>query len=85
MATVRDPTNPRGTKWPNKDPILVSIHIFWLITVIERFCKIHLSLKIYTNNIYGIFSLFFSDEVLTIIIKNINIYRARHYRYLKTI
>ena len=35
MATVRDPTNPRGTKRLNKDLILVSTHLFRLVIVIE--------------------------------------------------
>ena len=82
MATVGDPTDPRGTKRPNKDPILVSTHIFRLVVVIERPYKVCLPPEIRPNNIYDIFSLFFSDEVLTIIIKNTNIYKAQHYRYL---
>ena len=85
MATVRDPTNPRDTKRPNKNPILVSTHTFRLVIVIERPCKVYLPPEIHPNNIYGVFSLSFSNEVLTIIIKNTNIYRAQHYRHLKTI
>ena len=85
MATVGDPTDPRGTKRPNEDPILVSTHTFRLVIVIERPCKVRLSPEIRPDDIYGIFSLFFSDEVLTIIIKNTNIYGAQHYRHLKTI
>ena len=36
------------------------------------------------NNVYGIFSLFFTHEVLAVIVKNTNIYGAQHYRHLKT-
>ena len=85
MATVGDPTDPRGTKWPNKNSILVSTYIFRLVIVIKLPYKVYFPAEICPNNIYGIFSLFFSNEVLTIIIKNTNIYKAQHYRYLKTI
>ena len=85
MATVGDPTDPRGTKRPNKNPILVSTYIFRLVIVIEHPCKVCLPPEIRPDYAYGIFSLFFSNKVLAIIIKNTNIYKARHYRYLKTI
>ena len=70
MATVGDPTDPRGTKRPNKDPILVSTHTFRLVIVIERSCKVCFPPEICSDDIYDIFSLFFSDKVLTIIIKH---------------
>ena len=85
MATVGDFTDPRSTKQPNKDLILVSIHIFRLVIVIKCPCKVCLPPEIHSDDAYGIFSLFFSDEVLAIIIKNTNIYKAQYYRYLKTI
>ena len=84
MATTGDPTDPRGTKRLNKDPILVSTHIFKPVIIIKYPCKVCLSSHIQPNNTYSIFSLFFTYKVLTIIIKNTNIYGAQYYRHLKT-
>ena len=76
MATTGDPTDLRGTKCLNKNLILVFIYIFKLVIIIEYPCKICLPSYIQPNDIYGIFSIFFTHEVLTIIIKNTNIYEA---------
>ena len=84
MATTGDSTDPRGTKRPNKDPILVSLHIFRPIIVAEYPCKVCLPSNIYSKNVYGIFSLFFNNEVLSVLVKNTNFYKARHYKGLKT-
>ena len=84
MATTGDPTDPRGTKRPNEDPILVSAHTFRPVITIERPCKVCLPSHIQPNDAYGIFSLFFTHEVLAVIVKNTNIYGAQHYRHLKT-
>ena len=40
MATTGDPTDPRGTKRPNKDPILVSSHTFRPVIIVEHPCKV---------------------------------------------
>ena len=59
----------------------------WYLTpikVIKRPSKPYLPPYIRPNNVYGIFSLFFNDEVLGIIIKNINRYKFRYYQALKT-
>ena len=85
MAITGNPIDPRGIKRPNKDLILVFTHTFRPVIAIERPYKVCFPSDIYLNNIYSIFSLFFTTEVLTIIIKNINTYGARHYRYLKTL
>ena len=74
MATIGDSTDPKGTKRPNKDSILVSAHTFRPVAVTEYSYKAYLSLNIYPNNIYGIFSLFFTNDVLEVIAKNINKY-----------
>ena len=79
MATVRDSIDPKGTKRLNKDLILVFTHIFKSIIVIERPPKIYLFLNIYSNDVYGIFSLFFINNILDILIKNINKYGALYY------
>ena len=84
MATTGDPTDPRGNKRPNEDPILVSSHTFRPVIVTERPCKVCLPVNIHPKNAYGIFSLFFNDEVLTVLVKNTNLYGARHYKGLKT-
>ena len=84
MATVGDSTDPKGTKRPNEDPILVSAHIFKPVVVIERPPKICFSLNVYSNDACGIFSLFFTNDVLNILIKNTKKYGALHYQHLKT-
>ena len=38
-----------------------------------------------TNDVYAIFSLFFSNAVLDVLIKSTNTYRAQHYKQLKAI
>ena len=83
IATTGDPTNPRDTKRPNKDLILVSSHTFRPIIVTECLCKVCLPSNIYPKNVYDIFSLFFNNEVLSVLIKNTNLYRARYYKGLK--
>ena len=82
MAIIGDPTDPRGTKRPNEDPILVSTHIFKPVVAIDRPCKVCLPSDIHPDDAYGIFSLFFSTKVLAIIVKNTYTYAAR--RHLKT-
>ena len=74
MAIIGDSINPKGTKRPNKDLILVSTHTFRPVAVAERPYKAYLPLNIYPDNVYGIFSLFFTNNVLEAIVKNINKY-----------
>ena len=74
MATIGDSIDPKGTKRPNKNSILVSAHIFRFVTVAECLCKAYLPSNIRPNNIYGIFSLFFINDVLEAIGKNTNKY-----------
>ena len=74
MATIGDSIDPKGTKRPNKDLILVSAHIFRPVAVTERLCKACLSPNIHPDNIYGIFSLFFTNDLLEVIAKNTNKY-----------
>ena len=81
MATIGDSTDPKGTKRPNKNSILVSTYTFRPIAVAERPYKVYLPPNIRPNNIYGIFSLFFTNDVLEIIAKNTNKYA--HRRYIK--
>ena len=84
MATVGDSTDPKGTKCLNEDLILVSAHIFKPVVVIERPPKIYFPLNVYPNDVYGIFSLFFTNDVLDILTKNMNKYGALYYQHLKT-
>ena len=83
MATIGDSTDPKGTKRPNEDPILVSAHIFKPVVVVERPLKICLPLSVRLNDAYSIFSLFFTNDVLAMIIENTNKYKALHYQHLK--
>ena len=83
MATIRDSTDPKCTKRPNKDLILVSTHMFKLVIITEYSLKICLTSTVRPNNIYSIFSLFFTNDVLDILIKNIKKYEAFCYQHLK--
>ena len=83
MAIIGDSTDPKGTKRPNKNLILVSVHMFKLVIVAEHPSKICLPSTVRPNNAYGIFSLFFTNNVLNMLIKNTNKYGALHYQHLK--
>ena len=83
MATTGDPTDPRGTKRPNEDPIHESLPTYRPIKVAKRPFKPCLPPHICFDDVYGIFSLFFNDEVLGVIIKNTIRYGFRHCQALK--
>ena len=83
MATIEDSTDPKDTKRRNKDLILVSVHMFKLVIAAERSSKICFPSTVRPNNVYGIISLFFINNVLNMLVKNINKYRAFYYQYLK--
>ena len=83
MATVGDFTDPKGTKRPNKNLIVVSTHTFKYVIIAERPSKISLSLNISSDNIYGIFSLFFINDVLEMLAKNTNKYISQRYKELQ--
>ena len=82
MATIRDSTDPKDTKRPNKDPILVSAHIFNPVVVVERPPRIYFPESVSPKNVYGIFSLFFTNNILKTIAKNFNRYAALQEAYL---
>ena len=83
MATVRDPTDPKGTRRPDNGPITMSAHRFKPITIAERSLKIYLPLTIRPNNACGIFSLVFTNGILNMLVKNKNKYKALHHQYFK--
>ena len=83
MATVGDSTDPKGTKRPNEDPIIVSVHTFKPVVVAERPSKICLPLNISPDDVYGIFSLFFTNDVLEMLVKNTNRYASQRYKELQ--
>ena len=85
MATVGDPTDPKGTRRPDDGPITVSAHRFKPVAVAECPSKICLPPTIRPNNACGIFSLFFINDVLEMLIKNTNKYGALHHQYLKAL
>ena len=78
MATTGDPTDPRGTKRPNEGPILESAHTYKPVLIAERPFRPCLPSNIHPDDPYAIFSLFFTDKVLDIIIKNTNVYGSQH-------
>ena len=83
MATIGDSTDPKGTRRPNEDPILVSAHTFKPVIVAERPSKICLPSNIRPNDAYGIFSLIFTNDVLAMIAENTNNYGALRHQHLK--
>ena len=83
MAIIGDSIDPKGTKRPNKDLILVSTHMFKLVIVAEHPLKIYLFSTVRPNNVCGIFSFFFINDVLDVLVKHINKYKALYYQYLK--
>ena len=70
MTTVGDPTDPEGTKRPKEDPILACAHIFKPVIVAERPPRLCLPSHVSPKDAYGIFSLFFTNDVLETIAKN---------------
>ena len=81
MAIIGDPTDPQGTKRPNEDPTLVCAHTFKPVIVADCPSKLCLPSNIPASNVYGIFSLFFTNDVLKIIVENTNRYAALHKAY----
>ena len=78
MATIGDSTDPQGTKRPNEDPIIDTVHIFNPVIIADRPLKPCLPQKISSNDPYAIFSLFFTNKVLQTIAENTNKYADLH-------
>ena len=83
MATVGDSTDPQGTKRPNEDLIIDTAHIFNPVIVADRLLKPCLPSNIFSNDLYAIFCLFFTNEVLQIIAENTNKYADLHKVYTR--
>ena len=81
METTGDSTDPRGTKRPLEDPILVSTDVFRPVIVVNRPPKVCLPLHLQPSDAYGLFSLFFNDHMLDTIAKHTNTYGT--HKYLK--
>ena len=79
MPVVGDPTDPNGTKRPDEKPISVSTHTFKPVVVAERPSKICLPSNIRPDDPYGIFTLFFTNDVLEIFVENTNKYACRRH------
>ena len=71
---VGDITDPLGTLRPDEPTVEAATHKFRPIRVEERSQKMHLPRHIKPNDAYGIFSLFFDDDILTTIAQNTNLY-----------
>ena len=76
MATTGDSIDPRGTKRLNEDPIQLSTYIFKPVIITEHPYKVCLPSNVQPDNIYSIFSFFFSNTVLDVLVKNTNTYEA---------
>ena len=50
MEITGDPTDPRGTKRPLEDPILVSTHVFRPVIVVNRPPKVCLPLHLLSDS-----------------------------------
>ena len=70
------PTDPRGTRRPCKDPISVSVDEFKPVIVPKHPATACLPANVKPNDAYGVFSLFFTKDVLNVLIKNTNNYGA---------
>ena len=78
MALIGDSTDLEGTKRPNEDSISDSADVFHPVIVVERPSKPNLPTNISPTDAYGIFSLFFTTDILETIAKNTNKYAALH-------
>ena len=83
MATIGDPTDPRGTKRPCEDPISISVGEYRPVIMSNRSIEACLPSNVRPNDAYGIFSLFFTKAVLDVLVKNTNKYGVRHHQHLK--
>ena len=74
MVTIGDSIDPQGTKRPNEDLLLHCAHTFKPVVVAERPSKPCLPRHVSPMDAYGIFSLFFTNDLLNTIAKNTNSY-----------
>ena len=75
--------NPQRTQRPKEAPLKEEYHKFHPIQIPDYPHKLQLPLNIYINNAYALFSLFFIDQILNIIIQNINKFACIQNSYLK--
>ena len=76
--TVGDITDPEGTLRPDEPILATATAQFMPVQMDNRSQKICLPRHIQPKDAYGIFSLFFSDDVLAMIVQNTNDYAPIH-------
>ena len=73
---IGDITDPTGTLRPDEPTVEAATHKFRPIQVEERSQTVHLPRHIKPNDVYGIFSLFFDEQILAILVQNTNLYAS---------
>ena len=76
MATIGDSTDPQGTRRPNEGPIRKTAHKLKPVCVAERPPRPCLPSHTAPKDACGRFSLFFTNDVLEVIVQNTNQYAA---------
>ena len=75
-GSAGDSTDPEDTFYPRKAPISSNSHTFKPLIVVKRLYKLQLPPETKPDNSYGIFALFFSDEILITIANHTNAYAS---------
>ena len=72
LSTTGVPTDPEGTLRPDEDALAGESHTLKPVSVEELLYKLHLPTGINPDNAYGIFSLFFINDILATIAYDTN-------------
>ena len=82
---VRDSTDPLGALRPYEAPGIESSYTFSPRIVGDRPYKMNLPPNVKPDDAYAIFSLFFTDDILAIIVRHINLFAAKRQTNLQQI